>query len=64
MPLMRKLVKLAVGYAVTKALAKHGGPKGLLDSVLNSASRAGNRDDRMHRGGYRAPGSKRGDGRR
>lgn len=50
MPLMRKLVKLAVGYAITKALAKHGGPKGLLDSVLNSANRAGGRHDRPSRG--------------
>jgi hypothetical protein len=53
MPLMRKLVKLAVGYAITKALAKHGGPKGLLDSVLNSANRAGSRHDRPNRSSNR-----------
>lgn len=40
MPIMRKIVKLAVGYALTKALARHGGPKGLLDAVLSSASGA------------------------
>ena len=53
MPLMRKIVKLAVGYAITKALAKHGGPKGLLDSVLDSANRAGQRSDRPGRGSNR-----------
>lgn len=42
MPLMRKLVKLAIGYAITKAMARHGGPKGLLDSMLNP--QAGKRD--------------------
>lgn len=46
MPIMRKLVKFAVGYAVAKALARKGGPMGLLDSVLGSSNRSGGRDTR------------------
>lgn len=64
MPLMRKLMKLAVGYAVAKAMAKHGGPKGLLDSVLNSARGAGGHDERTNRGSQRTAAQKRGDARR
>lgn len=63
MPLMRKLVKLAVGYAVAKAMAKHGGPKGLLDSVIHSAGRAAGKGDRSS-GGYRTSDRKRGGPRR
>lgn len=48
MPIMRKIVKLAVGYALTKALARHGGPKGLLDAVMSSANGSRGRDG--HRG--------------
>jgi hypothetical protein len=64
MPIMRKLVKLAVGYAVAKALAKHGGPKGLLDSVLSSVGRAGGHDRRTRHGADRTFRQKRGDARR
>lgn len=63
MPIMRKLVKLAIGYAVAKALARKGGPKGLLDSVL-STGRSGDHDRRTHRGTDRTPRQKRADARR
>lgn len=61
MPLMRKLVKLAVGYAITRAMAKHGGPKGLLDSVLKSAGAPGGHDERTNRGSQRTSNQKRAD---
>jgi hypothetical protein len=64
MPIMRKLVKLAVGFAVAKALARHGGPKGLLDSVLSSAGGRGDHDHRTNRGPDRTPRQKRGDAHR
>ncbi|MFC0676745.1 hypothetical protein ACFFGH_02610 [Lysobacter korlensis] len=52
MPIMRKIVKLAVGYALTKALARHGGPKGLLNAVMSSASGARGRGDYRSGSGY------------
>ncbi len=61
MPIMRKLVKLAIGYALTKAMARAGGPKGLLDSVLASAGRSSGHDKRTNRGLSRTAGQKRAD---
>lgn len=54
MPIMRKIVKLAVGYALTKALARHGGPKGLFDAVISSARGARGRADGRPGTDYRA----------
>lgn len=59
MPIMRKLVKLAIGYAVAKVLARPGGAKGLLDTVLSSGH-----DRRTNRGLGRTPAQKRADARR
>jgi hypothetical protein len=58
MPIMRKIVKLAIGYAVAKVLARAGGPRGVLDAVL---SRPGGHDQRTNRGADRTPRQKRGD---
>lgn len=63
MPIMRKLVKLAVGYAVAKAMARHGGPMGLIDSMMNSG-RNGGHDHRTNAGASRTPAQKRADARR
>ena len=61
MPIMRKLVKLAVGYAVAKAMARHGGPMGLIDNMLGGNS---GHDERTNRGASRTAGQKRADARR
>ncbi len=37
--MLRSLVKLALTYAVTKALTRAGGPGGLLNSVLSAGKR-------------------------
>lgn len=62
MPVMRSLVKLAVGYAVTKALARSGGPMGLLATVFGQDRRG--HDHRTNRGPDRTPRQKRADARR
>lgn len=62
MPIMRKLVKLAVGYAVAKALARAGGPSGVMDRIMDSVG--GGRDHRENRGASRTPNQKRADARR
>lgn len=59
MPLVRSLMKLAVGYAITKALARAGGPAGLLGSVFG-----GGHDQRTNRGAERTARQKRADTRR
>lgn len=64
MPIMRKLVKLAVGYAVAKVLARNGGPMGLLGNVLSGGRGGGDDDARTRRGAARTPGQKRADARR
>lgn len=63
MPIFRSLVKLAVGYAVTRALAKAGGPTGLLKSVFSSGSNSSGYDRRTNRGILRTPRQKRADAR-
>ncbi|GAB2509672.1 hypothetical protein GCM10027188_10970 [Lysobacter humi (ex Lee et al. 2017)] len=40
MPIMRSIVKLAVGLAAARLLGKAGGRMGLLGSVLSAASRS------------------------
>lgn len=39
--MLRALVKLALTYAVTKALTRAGGPGGVIDSVLSSNRKRG-----------------------
>ena len=39
--MLRALVKLALTYAVTKALARAGGPGGVINSVLGSGKKRG-----------------------
>lgn len=61
MPIIRSLVKLAVGYAVTKALARSGGPAGLISSVLSGKN---GHDQRTNRGWERTMRQKRADSQR
>jgi len=62
MPIMRKLVKLAIGYAVAKVVARAGGPQGVLDAVMSG--RAGGHDERTNRGSERTSRQKKADARR
>lgn len=39
--MLRALVKLALTYAVTKALTRAGGPGGVINSVLSGKKRGG-----------------------
>lgn len=64
MPLMRTIVRLAAGYAITKMLARKGGPQGLLNAVLSPGSRSSGHDHRTNSGPDRTPRQKRGDARR
>jgi hypothetical protein len=50
---MRKIVKLAIGYAVTKALAHPGGPRAYVNSLLSSTARAAGRRKPAGRRGSR-----------
>lgn len=61
MPILRSLMKLAIGYAVTKAVARAGGPSGLFNSL--TSGRHGH-DERTNRGYSRTPRQKRADARR
>ena len=61
--MIRSLMKLAVGYAVTRALAKSGGPAGLLKSLFSSGSNSSGYDRRTNRGILRTPRQKRADAR-
>jgi hypothetical protein len=59
--MIRSLVKLALGYALTKAVARAGGPAGVLDAVLGGR---GGHDERTNRGPQRTARQKRADARR
>lgn len=59
--MIRSLMKLAVGFAITKALARAGGPAGVLNSVLGGR---GGHDERTNRGSDRTTRQKRADARR
>lgn len=61
--MIRSLVKLAVGYAVTRALTRAGGPAGVLGTVFGGSARHGH-DERTNRGGARTANQKRADARR
>ena len=61
MPIMRSIMKLAVGYAVTKMLTRAGGPAGLVDSLFSGGRKRHGHDERTNRGAARSPRQKRAD---
>lgn len=63
MSLIRTLTRLAVGYAVTRTLAKAGGPSGLYRSLFTSGRNSQGYDRRTNRGILRTAAQKRADAR-
>lgn len=63
MPIIRSLARLAIGYAVTRALAKAGGPAGIYKSLFTSGSNSSGYDRRTNRGVLRTAAQKRADAR-